>query len=132
MSKPCRAMVWHFCDDGVAQFRQPLYEHDTPFEITVHIKKQMHSEIGKGFSEKLGSCTIHFARLGIALVSKLRIVDMPSEFHLVTIDISIETTVREKSCVQTESDSNPEGISRRRSCTPISATPRLSSLYVYS
>ena len=80
--------MWHFCDDGVAQFRQPLYEHDTPFEITVDIKKQMQSEIGKGFSEKLGFCTIRFARFGIALVSKLRMVEVPSEFHLVTVGIS--------------------------------------------
>ena len=80
--------MWHFCDEGVAQFRQSLHERDTSFEITVQIKKQMHSEIWKGFSEKLGFCTIHFARLGIALVSKLRMVDMPSEFDLVTIGVS--------------------------------------------
>ena len=38
MSKPYRVSVWHFCDDGVAQFRQLLYEHDILFEITTYVK----------------------------------------------------------------------------------------------
>ena len=32
--------VWHFCDDGVAQFRHPLCERDPPFETTTHVKSE--------------------------------------------------------------------------------------------
>ena len=42
-------MVWHFCDDGVAQFRQSRCGCEVLFEITAYIKNRCKVRLSKGF-----------------------------------------------------------------------------------
>ena len=44
-----KSLLWHFCDDGVAQFRQSLCKGDNSFEITTRIESSDTVALRKGF-----------------------------------------------------------------------------------